>query len=80
MPTSTSMMAIPNRANKWDYNNRGTYDNLQIAAAHRLIDLWNGSETHQTSKTSNDVYCKDTALNEANYSPIKKTSTQGKFE
>ncbi len=79
-PTSTSMMATPNSANKWDYNDEGTYDNLRIAVAHRLIDLRNGSETHRTNKTSNDGYSKDTALNEANYSPKKKTSTQGKIE
>ncbi len=79
-PTLTSMMATPNSTNKWDYNNKGTYDNLQIAVAHRLIDLWNGSKTHWTNKTSNDGYHKDTALNEANYSPKKKTSTQGKIE
>jgi hypothetical protein len=70
-PTSTSMMATPNNANKWDYNDEGTY-NLQIAVSHRLIDLRNGSETHRTNKTSNDGYCKDTALNEANYSPKKR--------
>ncbi len=40
-PTSTSMMATPNSANKWDYNDKGTYDNLQIAVPHRLIDLRN---------------------------------------
>ncbi len=44
------MMATPNSANKWGYNNKGTYDNLQIAVAHRLIDLRNGSETHWTNK------------------------------
>ena len=71
-PTLTSMMATPNSANKWDYNDKGTYDNLQIAVAHHLIDLRNGSETHRTNKTSNDGYCKDTALNEANYSPKKR--------
>ena len=65
MPMLTSMMATPNSANKWDYNDEGTYDNLQIAVAHRLIDLRNGSETHRTNKTSNDGYRKDTALNEA---------------
>ncbi len=65
-------MATPNSANKWDYNDEGTYDNLQIAVAHYLIDLRNGSETHWTNKTSNDGYGKDTALNEANYSPIKR--------
>ncbi len=65
------MMATPNSTNKWGYNDEGTYDNLQIAVAHRLIDLWNGSETHRTNKTSNDGYRKDTALNEANYSPKK---------
>ncbi len=70
-PMSTSMMATPNSANKWDYNDKGTYDNLQIVIAHHLIDLQNGSETHWTNKTSNDRYCKDTALNEANYSPKK---------
>ncbi len=70
-PTLTSMMATPNSVNKWDYNNEGTYDNLQIAVSHRLIDLWNGSVTHRTNKTSNDGYRKDTALNEANYSPEK---------
>ncbi len=70
-PTSTSMMATLNSAHKWDYNNKGTYDNLQIAVAHRLIDLQNGSETYQINKTSNDGYRKDTALNEANYSPKK---------
>ncbi len=47
MPTSTLMMATPNSANKWDYNDEGAYDNLQIAVAHRLINLWNGSETHR---------------------------------
>ncbi len=52
MPTSTSMMATPNSANKWDYNDEGIYDNLQIGVAHHLIDLQNGSETHQTNKTS----------------------------
>ncbi len=62
-PTLTSMMATPNNANKWDYNDKGTYDNLQIAVAHHLIDLRNGSETHQINKTSNDGYRKDTALN-----------------
>ncbi len=72
MPTLTSMMATPNSVNKWDYNGKGTYDNLQIAVTHRLIDLRNGSETHQTNKTSNDGYQKDTALNEANYSPKKR--------
>ncbi len=36
-PTLTLMMTTPNSANKWDYNNKGTYDNLQIAVAHRLI-------------------------------------------
>ena len=56
MPTLTSMMATPNSGNKWDYNDKGTYDNLQIAVAHHLIDLRNGSETHQTNKTSNDGY------------------------
>ncbi len=65
-------MATPNSVNKWDYNNKGTYDNLQIAVAHRLTDLQNGSETHRTNKTSNDGYRKDTALNEANYSPKKR--------
>ncbi len=65
-------MATPNSANKWDYNDEGTYDNLQIAVAHHLIDLRNGSETHRTNKTSNDQYCKDTAFNEANYSPKKR--------
>ncbi len=68
-PMLTLMMATPNSTNKWDYNDKGTYNNLQIAVAHRLIDLQNGSETHWTNKTSNDGYCKDTALNEANYSP-----------
>jgi hypothetical protein len=29
-PTSTSMMATPNSANKWDYNDEGTYDNLRL--------------------------------------------------
>jgi hypothetical protein len=77
-PTSTSMMATPNSANKWDYNNEGTYDNLQIAVAHHLIDLWNGSEFCRTNKTSNDGYCKDTALNEANYSPKKRCPLRGK--
>ncbi len=28
MPTLTSMMATPNSANKWDYNGKGTFDNL----------------------------------------------------
>ena len=70
-PTSTLIMATPNSANKWDYNDKGTYDNLQIAVAHHLIDLRNGSETHRTNKTFNDGYRKDTALNEANYSPKK---------
>ncbi len=50
MPMSTLMMANPNSANKWDYNDEGTYDNLQIAVAHSQIDLWNGSETHRTNK------------------------------
>ena len=77
MPTSTLMMATPNSVNKWDYNYKGAYDNLQIAVAHRLIDLQNGSETHRTNETSNDGYCKVNALNEANYSPKKKASTQG---
>ncbi len=45
-PTLTSMMATPNSANKWDYNDKGTYDDLQIAVAHHLIGLRNGSETH----------------------------------
>ncbi len=36
---ATSMMATPNSANKWDYNDEGTYDNLQIAVAHHLIDF-----------------------------------------
>ncbi len=49
-PTSTLMMATPNSVNKWDYNDKDTYDNLQIAVAHRLIDLRNGSETHWTNK------------------------------
>ncbi len=40
-PTSTSIMATPNSANKWDYNDKGIYDNLQIAVAHHLIDLQN---------------------------------------
>ncbi len=71
-PTLISMMATPNSVNKWDYNDEGTYDNLQIAVAHRLIDLRNGNETHRTNKTSNDGYHKDTALNEANYSPKKR--------
>ncbi len=53
------------------YNDKGTYDNLQIAVAHHLIDSRNGSETHWTNKTSNDGYPKDTALDEANYSPKK---------
>ena len=51
-------MATPNSGNKWDYNNESTYDNLQIAVAHRQIDLRNGSETHRTNKTSNDRYRK----------------------
>ncbi len=74
-PTSTLMMAAPNSANKWDYNDEGTYDNLQIAVTHHLIDLRNGSETHRTNKTSNDGHRKDTALNEANYtcSPRSKS-------
>jgi hypothetical protein len=71
-PMSTSMMATPNSANKWDYNDEGTYDNMQIVVAHRLIDLRNRSETHRTNKTSNDGHRKDTALNEANYSPKKR--------
>ena len=78
-PTSTLKMATPNSVNKWDCNDKGTYDNLQIAVAHRLIDLWNGSETHRTNKTSNDGYRKDTALNKANYSH-KKMSTRVKVE
>ena len=78
MPTLTSMMATPNSTNKWDYNDKGTYDNLQIAVAHHLIDLWNGSETHWTNKTSNDGHRKDTALNEANYSPKKRRPLRGK--
>ncbi len=69
-PTLTLMMATPNSVNKWDYNDKGTYDNLQIAVAHHLIDLRHGSETW-TNKTSNNGYRKDTALNEANYSPKK---------
>ncbi len=48
-PMLTSMMETPNSTNKWDYNNKGTYDNLQIAVAHRLIDSRNGSETHRTN-------------------------------
>ncbi len=44
------MMATPYSANKWDYNDEGAYDNLQIVVAHRLIDLQNGSETHRTNK------------------------------
>ncbi len=79
-PTSTSMMATPNSANRWDYNDKGTYDNLQIAVAHRLIDLRNGGETHRTNKTSNDGYRKDTALNEANYSPKKIRPLREKIE
>ena len=78
-PTSTLMMATPNSANKWDYKDKGTYDNLQIAVAHRLIDLRNGSETHRTNKTSNDGYCKDTALNESNYSPKKRRPLREKL-
>ncbi len=78
-PTLTSTMATPNRANKWDYYNKGSYDKLQIAVAHCLIDLQNGSETHRTNKTSNDGYRKDTALNKANYSH-KKMSTRVKVE
>ena len=79
MPTSTLMMATPNSANKWDYNDKGTYDNLQIAVARCLIDLRNGSETHRTNKTSNDGYRKDTALNEANYSPKKRRPLRDKL-
>ncbi len=71
-PMLTSMMATLNSVNKWDYNNEGTYDNLQIVVTYRLIDLRNGSETHWTNKTSNDGYRKDTALNEANFSPKKR--------
>ncbi len=78
MPTSTSMMATPNSTNKWDYKDKGTYDNLQITVANNLIDLRNGSETHWTNKTYNDGYRKDTALNEANYSP-KKDVHSGKI-
>ncbi len=77
-PTSTSTMATLNSTNKWDYNDKGTYDNLQIAVAYHLIDFRNGSETHRTNKTSNDEYCKDTALIEANYSP-KKDVHSGKI-
>ncbi len=80
MPTSTSMMATPNSTNKWDYNDKGTYDNLQIQVAHHLIDLWNGSETHRTNKTSNDGYRKDTALNEASYSPKKRRPLREKIK
>jgi hypothetical protein len=76
-PTLTSMMATPNSANKWDYKDKGNYDNLQIAVTHCLLDLQNGSETHWTNETSNDGYRKVNALNEANYSPKKKASTQG---
>ena len=57
----TSMMATPNSLNKWDYNDKGTYDNLQFVVTHCLLDLQNGSETHQTNKTSNDGYCIDNA-------------------
>ncbi len=72
MPTSPLMMAAPNSVNKWEYNDEGTYDNLQIAVTHCLLNLQNGSETHWTyNNTSNDGYCKDNALSEANYSPKK---------